>query len=497
MAEVSENRRLRVNMGINPEDFSWILERHDAFHCPEVIMTYSACGLGDMSRDLHRLMRMQLMPKRWREELCPILINTWEAQYFNVNHENVIELAREASKADIEMIVLDDGWFGERNDASSSLGDWYVNKAKFPFGIEGLAREIEALGMKFGIWLEPEMVNYDSQLHRNHPDWSLHVPTRHRTTGRNQFVLDFSRKDVREYIFQQLYELLRSAPISYVKWDMNRHLTEVFSQHLAPDRQGEVAHRFIMGVYEVLGRITTAFPDILFETCSGGGGRFDAGMLYYSPQIWTSDNTDAVSRAFIQYGTSLVYPVRSMGAHISTVPNHQTYRMATLKTRTIMAMMGTFGFEMDPRHWTEEEMLEVRASVSMYKRFAKLINYGDLFRLWSPFDSDSMAWMHVAPDKQEAIVFAVNIRREVGRLNPLLQLGGLAPNMMYSVEELLPGTLARNMQTGTIEKTAQAVYQYGRVLAVSGTSLMNAGIPIKFIFDSDSACFHVYARASF
>jgi len=491
MAEISESRRLRVNMGINPESFTWTLDRFESFATPEVIMTFSNDGLGEISNDLHRLMRYNLMPSRWRDELCPVLLNTWEALYFNVSHECVIEIARAAAQANIEMLVLDDGWFGKRNDINSGLGDWYVNREKFPFGLDGLCREINSLGLKFGIWVEPEMVNYDSDLHREHPDWTLHVPTRGRTTGRNQFVLDFSRPEVRDYIYTKLCDLLSSCNIEYVKWDMNRHLTEVFSQEFPSERQGEIGHRFILGVYDVLGRVTQAFPDVLLETCSGGGGRFDAGMLFFSPQIWTSDNTDAVSRTMIQFGTSLVYPIRAMGSHVSAAPNHQTNRMTTLKTRAVVAMMGTFGFELDPRKWTEEDTEEIRSYIGVFKRFQRLINHGMFYRLWSPFETDSGAWMYVSEDRSEALVCAISICREVGRLNPLLKMRGLLPDALYAVNEILPGHLARNMNNGAIEYTAHPVFQFGRELRISGRMLMTAGIPVKFIFDTDSVCFQL------
>jgi len=494
MAEVSESSRLRVNMGINPENFQWRLDLGASFTTPDVIMTCSEHGLGGTSRDLHRLMRNCVMPTRWRHERCPVLINTWEAVYFNVTHETVLEIARHAAKADVEMIVLDDGWFGKRDNINSGLGDWFVNRQKFPYGLERLGRELNEIGMKFGIWVEPEMVNYDSDLHREHSDWTLHVPTRGRTTGRNQFVLDFSRADVRDYIVESLSNLLKSANIEYVKWDMNRHLTEVFSQQIESERQGEVSHRFIMGVYEVLSRITSAFPNVFLETCSGGGGRFDAGMLFYSPQIWCSDNTDAVSRTLIQYGTSLAYPIRSMGSHVSTVPNHQTFRSAPLKTRVIVAMTGSFGFELDPREWNDEAVAEIKGYVTLYKVFAPLINNGDFYRLWSPFKTKNAAWMFVSEDQTEAVVMALNITREVGRLNPLLRLEGLSPDTVYSIQELLPGYLTRNMSTGAIEVVQSGVYQYNRVLEISGSTLMKAGLPIKFMFDADSLLLHLQAK---
>lgn len=497
--EISEYGRLRVNMGINPDGFAWHLgctEDTNKFHSPELIMSYSGKGMGYMSRTFHRVFRERLIPAAWRYKIPPVLINTWEAAYFNVTHDTVVEIARAASRANIELLVLDDGWFGVRNDTTQGLGDWIPNRDKLPFGVEGLANEVNELGLKFGIWVEPEMVSLDSALYREHSDWCLCMPTRSRTTGRNQLVLDFSRKIVRDHIYEQLHTLLASANIEYVKWDMNRHLTEVFSQEWHAERQGEISHRFILGVYETLARLTKAFPNVLLETCSGGGGRFDPGMLYYSSQIWTSDNTDALSRVEIQYGTSMVYPASSMGAHVSTIPNHQTLRSATLKTRALVAMSGTFGFELDPRTLSEEDLAEIRGYIAVQKRIAPLVYEGDMYRMWSPFRSDSAAWMFVSRNQERALVIAVNVRREVGRLLPRLKLRGLRSESVYIVEELCPGTVARNADTGAIDNDPAGVYQFGHPLTMTGFTLCNAGIPVKFLFDSDSVVFELNVDTS-
>eukprot|EP00180_Rhodochaete_pulchella_P003672 Plantae.Rhodophyta-Rhodochaete_pulchella.ctg6488.p1 GENE.Plantae.Rhodophyta-Rhodochaete_pulchella.ctg6488~~Plantae.Rhodophyta-Rhodochaete_pulchella.ctg6488.p1 ORF type:complete len:736 (-),score=119.30 Plantae.Rhodophyta-Rhodochaete_pulchella.ctg6488:591-2513(-) len=491
VAEVTESRRMRVNMGINSEPFRWLLKKDESFHAPEVVMAYSSNGMGHMSREYHRLYRNRLMPPEWRNKKPPILLNTWEATYFNVNHEVLLEIARCCVKADIELLCLDDGWFGNRNNEYSSLGDWRPSVEKFPFGIAATVKEVRELGLDFGIWVEPEMVSYESDLYKEHPDWCLHVPERGRTMGRNQLVLDFSRAEVRDHIYSVLHELLSSAEISYCKWDFNRHLTEIFSQNWPAERQGEIAHRFVLGVYEVFGRITSAFPNVLFESCSGGGGRFDAGMLYFTPQIWASDNTDALSRVCIQYGTSMCYPVLSMGSHVSTVPNHQTMRSTSMKTRSIVAMNGSFGYELDPRGLSEVEISEIKGYIALQKRFCGLVRDGDLYRLWNPFEMDSAAWMYVAEDKKEAVVMAVNLRREVGRLEPRLRLGGLDPSKVYSIEEFCPGTLVRNVGTGAIELDPNGVFQYGRALVLSGQTLLTAGLPVKFLFDADSLLFHL------
>lgn len=496
-AEVTEHNRLRVNMGVNAENFSWHLEPAKngtpggRFYTPEIVLAYSNCGMGGTSRQLHRIFRERLMPPKWRYKIPPVLLNTWEAAYFDVTHDLVVEIARKAAKAKIELLVLDDGWFGSRNDTYSGLGDWTPNPKKLPKGLNGLAEDVNALGLKFGVWIEPEMVSMNSDLYRQHPDWCLHVPSRSRTIGRNQLVLDFSRKCVRDNIYCQLEALLRGANIEYVKWDMNRNLTEVFSQDWEPSRQGEIAHRYILGVYEVFGKITRAFPHVLFESCSGGGGRFDAGMLYFTSQIWTSDNTDALSRARIQYGTSLAYPASAMGSHVSNVPNHQTMRTTSVKTRSLLAMSGTFGYELDPRDMTEKDVNEVLSYIRLQKRVAPLVYQGDMYRLWSPFEHPSMAWMFVSQDKRRAVVIATNIFRAVGKLDPRLRLDGLLSTAIYSVEELCPGTMLRNLDTGAIEYEPRGVYQYGKILKLSGLALCKAGLPINFLFDADSVIFEL------
>jgi len=497
-AEVSETGRLRVNLGINPQGFAWNLEPGESFCSPECVIMFSNEGIGGISREFHRLFCDHLIPRRWQNFIPPVLINTWEAMYFNISHESVVEFASKAKELGIELIVLDDGWFGHRNDTTSSLGDWYPNPQKLSYGLAGLSKEIHAMGLQFGLWFEPEMVSRDSELYSLHPDWCLHIPARGRTVGRNQLVLDLSRAVVRDHIFQQLSNILNSCRIEYVKWDMNRHLTEVFSQDWPANRQGEIAHRYVLGVYELLGRITNAFPHIIFETCSGGGGRFDGGMLYFAPQIWASDNTDAVSRIYIQYGTTLVYPICCIGSHVSTVPNHQTLRSTSMKTRSLVAMCGTFGYELDPRQLSEDEKGEISAYIQLYKRLAPLIRQGSLYRLWNPFLSSSAAWMFVNRDASHALVFAFNIRREVGRLLPRLLLRGLIYESVYQVEELCPGKLVRNIDTGAIMLDPRGVYQYGenKKLLLSGRTLCCAGLPVKFLFDADSVLFELKAVTS-
>lgn len=431
--EVDQFRTARVSMGINPFDFTWLLEPGESFQTPEVVMVYSDRGLNGMSKIYHQLYRTRLARGVYRDRERPILINNWEATYFDFNEEKILRLAKTAAELGIELFVLDDGWFGKRDNDRSSLGDWFVNKQKLPNGLEGLAKNINQMGMQFGLWIEPEMVSVDSELYRNHPDWCLHVPNRPRSEGRNQLVLDYSRKEVCDYIIQVVSDVLASAPISYVKWDMNRHMTEIGSAALPPERQRETAHRYMLGLYRVMEEITSRFPHILFESCSGGGGRFDPGMLYYMPQTWTSDNTDAVSRLKIQYGTSLVYPISAMGAHVSAVPNHQVHRITSLEMRGHVAMSGNFGYELDLTKLSEEEKAIVKQQVAFYKDIRRLVQFGTFYRILSPFEGNETAWMFVAEDKSEAFVAYFRVLAEANAPLSFLRLKGLDPNKDYEI----------------------------------------------------------------
>ena len=365
--EVDQIFKPRAYLGINDYDFSWIMEPGDEFQSPEAVMVYSSKGLGEMSRTFHKLYRKRLVRGKYRDKQRPILANNWEATYFDFDEEKIVGLAKEAGDLGIELLVLDDGWFGKRNGDNCSLGDWYVNKEKLPGGISELAKKVNEQGVKFGLWFEPEMVSPDSDLYRKHPDWCIHVEGRERTECRNQLTLDLSRRDVCDYIVETVSGVLDEANISYVKWDMNRHMTNLGSAGLSSDRQKEMPHRYMLGLYDVMERIVSSHPDVLFESCSGGGGRFDPGMLYYMPQTWTSDDTDAVERLFIQYGTSMAYPISAMGSHVSAVPNHQVGRVTSLKMRGDVAMSGNFGYELDLMKFTDEEKQEVRRQVETYK----------------------------------------------------------------------------------------------------------------------------------
>lgn len=367
------------------------------------MLVRSSQGLGGLSRTYHRLYRTRLCRGEFRDRKRPILINNWEATYFNFNADKIKEIAQAGKDLGLELFVLDDGWFGKRDNDDSSLGDWVEDRRKLPEGLGKLGEDITAMGMEFGLWFEPEMVSPESDLYREHPDWCLHVPGHKRTLARQQLVLDLSRKDVCDYIVDSVSSVLSSAPITYVKWDMNRNMTEIGSALLPAERQRETAHRYILGLYDVLERIVTRFPHILFESCSGGGGRYDPGMLYYMPQTWTSDDSDAIERLKIQYGTSMVYPASSMCAHVSAVPNHQVHRITPLETRGHVAMSGNFGYELDMTKLTETEREDIRKQVSEYKELRMLIQFGDFYRLLSPFEGNQTAWMFVSDDKKKLL----------------------------------------------------------------------------------------------
>lgn len=431
--ELDQFAAVRAQLGINPFDFSWRLDSGASFQTPEAVLVFSAEGLGGMSRALHRFYRRHLLPVAWREKTRPILVNNWEATYFNFNADKLEAIAATGAELGVELFVLDDGWFGKRDDDKSSLGDWVVDRKKLPGGLADLAKRINARGVEFGLWFEPEMISPDSDLYRAHPDWCIHVPQRARTEGRNQLVLDFSRAEVREEIYNRIAKVLRETPITYVKWDMNRHLTEVGSAALPADRQQETAHRFVLGLYDLMGRFVRDFPHILFEGCSGGGGRFDPGILYYMPQIWTSDDSDAIARLRIQYGTSLAYPFSTLAAHVSAVPNHQVGRVTPFRTRGDVAFTGAFGYELDLAALPDDEKAEVKRQTAFYKQIRPLLLTGDLYRLKNPFESQETAWMIVAPDAAEALVTHVTTLAEPNPPYRFLKLRGLDPKKTYRV----------------------------------------------------------------
>ncbi len=433
--EVDMHNNARTQIGINPFDFTWNLEVGQEFQTPEVVMVYSPNGLTGMSHIYHDLYRERLCRGTHRDKERPILINNWEATYFDFNEEKIKDIAKESSKLGIELFVLDDGWFGERNNDDCSLGDWFVNEEKLKGGLNSLATDINKMGMKFGLWFEPEMISPKSKLYEEHPDWCIHIDGRLRSEARKQLILDLSRDEVCEAIIEMLTNVLKSAPIEYVKWDMNRNMTEIGSLAWPAKKQKEVAHRYMLGLYKILENLTANFPNILFESCSGGGGRFDGGMLYYMPQTWTSDDTDAIERLKIQEGTSLVYPTITMGSHVSAVPNHQVHRITPLHTRGVVAMAGSFGYELDVTKMTDEEKEEVKSQVEIYKGIRKTVQFGDLYRLKSAFDSNECAWMNISKDKKNLVVSYVKKYAEANVLPKRLKLKALDENSLYEVIE--------------------------------------------------------------
>ncbi len=432
-AEVDQFSTTRVTMGINPFDFNWKLEGGEEFQAPEVVMVYSSSGLGAMSRTFHDLYRTRLVRGTFREKERPILVNNWEATYFDFDADKIMDIAKAGNELGIELFVLDDGWFGKRDNDKTSLGDWFVDQNKLPNGLEKLANDVNSLSMQFGLWFEPEMISVDSDLFREHPEWCLHVPHRSNSESRNQLILDFSREDVCEEITKRVCDILASAPISYVKWDMNRHMTEIGSALLPPDRQRETAHRYMLGLYQVMEKITSSFPEVLFESCSGGGGRFDPGILYYMPQTWTSDNTDAISRLKIQYGTSLVYPIVSMGSHVSAVPNHQVDRITSLAIRGDVAMSGNLGYELDLTKLPASEKEVVKKQVETYKEIRGLVQFGQFYRLLSPFEGNETAWLFTNDDQSEALVFYFSVLAEPAAPLKFLKVTGIDPNKQYQL----------------------------------------------------------------
>ena len=434
-AEVDTHDTTRVLLGINPEWFDWKLEPGEEFQTPEAVMVYTDRGMNDMSQTFHRLFQKRLARGYWRDRERPILINNWEATYFDFTEERIVEIAEKAKEQGIELFVLDDGWFGKRTSERAGLGDWKANPERLPEGITGLAQKIEALGMKFGLWFEPEMVNKDSDLYREHPDWILSVPERRQSQGRYQYVLDFSRKEVVDYIYDRMAEILGSGKVSYVKWDMNRSITECWSAALPADRQGEVFHRYILGVYDLYDRLNTAFPEVLFESCASGGGRFDPGLLYYAPQGWASDDTDAAERLKIQYGTSYCYPISSIGAHVSASPNHQIMRSTPLYTRANVACFGTFGYELDLNRLTAEEQEEVKRQTAFMKKYRSVLQFGSFYRLESPFEGNVTAWMSVSGDRKTAVVGWYRTLNGIDMGYTRVKLRGLEQDSVYRVSE--------------------------------------------------------------
>lgn len=461
--EVEQYGSSRVQLGIQPETFEWCLEPNASFQTPEAVISYSDAGLNGMSQTFHALYQKELIPVQWKDQERPILVNTWEANYFDFHEADLLQQAEVAKDTGIELFVLDDGWFGQRNDDTSSLGDWFENREKLPQGIAGLAEKIQQKGLKFGLWFEPEMISENSRLFESHPDWVLQVPDYPKTEGRRQLVLDLSQTVVQEYLIEMLDSYLSTGKTDYIKWDMNRHLTEVGSFAFPAYQQKEIYHRYVLGLYRVLEVITTKYPNCLFENCSSGGGRFDPGMMYYMAQTWTSDNTDALCRSKIQYGYSLLYPPIMMGAHVSPVPNHQVGRRTSLHTRGLIAMSGNFGYEMALTHLPADEQKEIREQITFYKKHRSLFQFGKFYRLQSADDFFATAWLFT--NDEEAIVIYFN-----GLARPAV------PVKYVKTRYLEEQAIFKNTATGTL---------------VSGAELNQAGITIPRIKeDFSTLLFH-------
>ncbi|MBQ2759588.1 MAG: alpha-galactosidase [Clostridia bacterium] len=427
--EVDYNCSSRVTMGINPDDFGWTLAPSEKFYTPEAVLVYSDEGLGGMSRTFHKLYNTNLVRGPWKNKKRPLLINNWEGTYFDFTDDKLFDIAKWAKSVGIEMLVMDDGWFGVRNCDNCSLGDWYVNENKLKGGLSKLIERIKGLGLKFGIWYEPEMISPDSDLYRAHPDWCIHVQGRERSIGRHQYVLDMTREDVRDNIFNQMSEVFANNDIDYIKWDFNRNISEAGSAILPPEKQKEFFHRYILGTYELMDRFVKAFPHLLFENCSGGGGRYDPGMMYFSPQIWCSDNTDALERLDIQFGSSLCYPASVQGAHVSAS------RRTSYETKRNVAMWGSFGYELDPAKLDDETNEIVKQQVADYHKYYDLIHYGELYRLISPHnDPYKCAWEFVSEDKTQAMLTVV-FRHYIEKGNFFIKLRGLCADKYYKCEE--------------------------------------------------------------
>ena len=432
--ECDQLGQVRMVMGIHPDLFRWELKAGETFSTPEVMLSYSDTGLETLSHHFHQAIREHICRGKYQLAERPVLINNWEATYFGFDTEKILHIAEEAARLGVDMLVLDDGWFGKRDDDCSGLGDWFVNETKLSGGLHDLVEKIKGMGMRFGIWFEPEMISEDSDLYRKHPDWAIRIPDRAPMRSRYQLVLDMANPEVQEYLFRVMSDVLHSADISYVKWDMNRSISDWYTRTLPADRQGEMPHRYVLGLYALLERLTAAFPDVLFEGCSGGGGRFDAGMLYYCPQIWCSDDTDAYERTKIQYGTSFFYPVSAVGSHVSTVPNHQTGRITPFETRGTVAMAGSFGYELDLNLLSDGEKQEVAEQIRQFKTYGPLIHNGKYYRLTNPMAEDAALWEFAAQDGSEVLVQGMLFHAEANVLRRTVQLRGLDVEKRYRLD---------------------------------------------------------------
>ena len=467
--ELDQTGALRIVSGIGERFFRWTLEPGASFDTPQLLLSFSADGIGELSRRFHRFIRRNLCRSLWTDKKRPVLLNSWEAAYLNFDEALLLRLAKDARNLGVELLVLDDGWFGDRDEDNRALGDWTPNRRKLPDGLGGLIRKVKAEDLKFGLWIEPEMVSENSDLFRAHPDWALRVPGRQPAIGRNQMVLDLSRPEIADWLYETVAGLLRENPIDYIKWDMNRAMTDLFSARLPAERQGELAHRYILGLYSVLGRLTEEFPEVLFEGCAGGGGRFDAGMLAFHPQIWCSDNTDPIARLCIQEGSSYGYPASAVGAHVSASPNHQTGRSTPFGTRAAVAMAGTFGYELDPAKLSEEERQEVRRQIAFFHRIEDLVREGDYYRLTAMEKERFTAWQFVSEDKEKSL-FTLVLTEPEGNPHPVhVRMKGLKPEKRYR--------LAATEYAGCLYRGDEKLPE-----VLSGAALMYGGLTLPRLY---------------
>lgn len=472
-AEVDTYDVTRLQLGINPFQFEWHLKPCQTFTTPEAILVYSDSGINGMSQSFHQLLRKRVARGVWRDKNRPVLINNWEATYFDFDEDKIIEIAQKAKEVGVELFVLDDGWFGQRVNDQAGLGDWYANQSRLPNGIGSVAKKIHEMGMLFGLWFEPEMVNKDSNLYRKHPDWILATPNREHYEGRKQSVLNFGNPAVVENIFKQMCLIIEESKLDYIKWDMNRLLTSVYDVNLSENQQGEVFHRYVLGVYQLYDKLIQKYPNVLFESCASGGGRFDAGMLYYAPQAWTSDDTDAIERIKIQYGTSFVYPISSMGAHVSCIPNHQTNRNTPLETRGNVAYFGAFGYELDLNTLTDEEINIVKSQIAFYKANQAVIHNGKFYRLISPFDGNrnQACWSVVSEDKKTLVLAYYKMMNEVMKPYQRIKLQGLNPEWQYRLDNQI--------------YSGEALMNIGFILSDSSSGqIINESLSPTFDYDS-------------
>lgn len=469
-AELTPYDSVRAVIGINSEEFSWNLHPGDVFQAPEAVMVYSGNGIGNMTRSYHTFYRKHLIRSPYKDKMRPILINNWEATFFDFDSEKLLSIAKEAKKYGIEMLVMDDGWFGKRNNDNCSLGDWTVNTDKITGGLKKLVEDVNKIGLKFGIWFEPEMISPDSELYRKHPDWAIAIKGREAALSRQQYVLDLSRSEIRDYVYEAVASILRSANIFYVKWDMNRQLSDLGSYYLDAESQQELFHRYVLGVYELQERLLREFPHLLLENCSGGGARFDPGMLYYSPQIWCSDDSDAIERLAIQEGTALIYPLSAIGAHVSDCPSHSVGRITPFETRGHVALTGSFGYELDITKISKEDREQIPDQIELYHKYNDLIREGDYYRIASYRENHLYdCWSVVSEEKKEVLVTYVQVLARPNQRSRRILLQGLKPESYYWLE-------------GTDE-----IY--------TGEMLMNAGFLIKGLLgDFRSRLYHFLER---